>query len=182
VRKERVALEDDADVPILRRDAGDALTAEANGAGRRLLEAGKQPKRRRLPTARGTDEREELAGLDGKGDVLDGELTLVTTSRTTPIAVAGPSRRPIKRWMAMGMVNWLVPVDKTIVAENSPMEMAKAKAAPATTAGQTSGSSMSVSTRARGAPSARADSTSERSSPSNPGATVRTTNGYPETA
>ena len=76
------------------------------------------------------------------------------------MAVAGPSRRPMNRSIATGIVYASAPVASTTVEVNSPIEMANANAAPATTAGQTKGSSTSRITRAREAPSARADSTS----------------------
>ena len=69
-----------------------------------------------------------------------------------------------------------------MVESNSPMLMATANAAPATTPVQTSGSSMSTSARVLVAPSERADSTSRPSSRAKSGATFRVTKGYAPTA
>lgn len=63
------------------------------------------------------------------------------------------------------------------VESNSPMLIANANAAPATTPGHTSGNSTSHSARPRLAPSARADSTTRLSTAASIGATFRTTNG-----
>src|SRR5262249_33669479 len=62
--KQRVRLEDDAEASLARRYAVDHPTIEEDVAAVRRLEAGDQPKRRRLAAARSTDEGDELAGAD----------------------------------------------------------------------------------------------------------------------
>ena len=47
-------------------DAGDVLAADEQLARLVLVEAGDQPQQRRLARARGPEQREELAGLDGE--------------------------------------------------------------------------------------------------------------------
>jgi len=75
VRKEREVLEDDAGVTSLGRDeavlVGDRLAGEGDDALARLLEARDHPQRRRLPTARGAEERQQFAAFDLQRDVLD---------------------------------------------------------------------------------------------------------------
>ena len=64
---------DRIDVTPVRREIGDVAVAEVDRAVARLLEAADHAKRRRLPAARGTKEREEAPAryLEGKG--IDGD-------------------------------------------------------------------------------------------------------------
>ena len=64
VRIQRVVLKDHRDVPLLGREVVDHLAVEANRPRRRFLEAGDHPERRRLATARRTDQNHELALVD----------------------------------------------------------------------------------------------------------------------
>jgi hypothetical protein len=61
VREERVVLEDRVDVAFVRRPARDVLAGEEHAPRVRLLEAGDDPQRRRLPRPRGAEHGEELA-------------------------------------------------------------------------------------------------------------------------
>src|SRR5580704_1456894 len=72
VREERVALEDHADVPTVRRLAGQVAALEEDGPGRRLLEAGDHHERARLARAARPEQRDELAARDVETDPVDG--------------------------------------------------------------------------------------------------------------
>src|SRR5262249_47040134 len=72
VGEQRVALEDDADVALVRLAARQILAAELDDATGRLLEAGDHHERRRLPGAARAEEREELALRDVEADAVDG--------------------------------------------------------------------------------------------------------------
>src|SRR5262249_4940053 len=61
VREQGVALEDRVDRALARRRAHDVLAVEQDLAGRRLLESGDHPQRRRLAASRGPEQREEPA-------------------------------------------------------------------------------------------------------------------------
>ena len=67
VREQRVGLEHHADVALVRRPVGDVLAVDRDRAGRRLLEAGDHPQRRRLAAAGRAEERHELALLGRRG-------------------------------------------------------------------------------------------------------------------
>ena len=69
VREQRIALEHHADVAPGRADVGDVAVADQDAAGRRRLEAGDQAERRRLAAARGAEQGDEAAGLDGEAHV-----------------------------------------------------------------------------------------------------------------
>ena len=71
VREERVALEDGVDVTPVRREIGDVAVAEVDRAVARLLEAADHAERRRLPAARGTEEREEAPARHLEREVVD---------------------------------------------------------------------------------------------------------------
>src|SRR5205085_3200986 len=71
VREERVVLEDGVDVALVRRPAGHVRSGELDPAGIGPLEPRDQPQRSRLPGARGTEEREELAPRDREVDAVD---------------------------------------------------------------------------------------------------------------
>ena len=71
VREQRVVLEDRVDVALVGRRAGDVDALEAQGPGRRGLEAGDHAQGRGLAAARGAEEREELARGDREAGVVD---------------------------------------------------------------------------------------------------------------
>ena len=71
VREQRVVLEHHAGVPLVRRPVGDVVVAEVDVTGGREVEAGHHAQRRRLAAAARPEQREELAGSDGDGDVID---------------------------------------------------------------------------------------------------------------
>jgi hypothetical protein len=70
VRPERVALEDHAHLPLVRRHerapvgVDDDAIAHADASARGALETGQAPQRRRLAAARGAEQGDELAGSD----------------------------------------------------------------------------------------------------------------------
>ncbi len=70
VRKERVALEDDADVALVRRQARELAPIERDGARIRRREAGHDPEQRGLAAARGAEQRHELGLADRKIDAV----------------------------------------------------------------------------------------------------------------
>ena len=72
VRVQGVALEDHRDVAVTWREIGDVAPADPDLAGRDLLEPRDRAQQRRLPAARGTDQRDELAVLDPQRDVVHG--------------------------------------------------------------------------------------------------------------
>ena len=72
VRIERVVLEDHGDVAILGIEIGDQLVADIDVAAAHRDQPGHEIERRRLAAARRADEGDELAILDGQGDVIDG--------------------------------------------------------------------------------------------------------------
>ena len=73
VREQRVVLEDRVDAAAVRRDAGDRLAGEEDLAGRRLLEAGDHPERRRLAAARRAEQARERAAGDPERHRVDGD-------------------------------------------------------------------------------------------------------------
>src|SRR5690606_7997979 len=105
VREQRVVLEHHARVAFVRRLPGDVVVAEVDTPGRRKVEPGDHPQRRRLPAAAGPQQGEELPVSDRQIDVVDGGLA--TRSRehlahgveadldhVSPSAARGPGRRP----------------------------------------------------------------------------------------
>lgn len=72
VREERVALEDRVDGAFVRRQGGDVLVAETDGARRRVLESGDHPQRGGLSAAGGAEQGEERALRDGQVQRVDG--------------------------------------------------------------------------------------------------------------
>ena len=76
MRPERIGLEDDADIAVLRRHvpavAGHQSPVEADRTAGQRVEAGDQAKQGRLAAARRAEQRDELARPDLEGDVVDG--------------------------------------------------------------------------------------------------------------
>ena len=77
VREQRVRLEHRVDVAAVGRGAEHALSGDADVAGIRLFESGDHPQCRRLPAAGRAEQRDELAGLDREGQIIDRELIAV---------------------------------------------------------------------------------------------------------
>jgi hypothetical protein len=73
VRVERVALEDHGDVALRGGDVVDDAAADPELAGGDRLEAGDHPQRGALAASRGAHEDDELAGVDGEVDAVDGD-------------------------------------------------------------------------------------------------------------
>ena len=69
--EQRIALEDEADVPLLHREAERILAAEEHPARGRELEPGEDAKERRLARAGRPEQRHQLAGLDLERDVME---------------------------------------------------------------------------------------------------------------
>ena len=78
MRKQRELLEDDADTALFRCGelprTGDDVAVQANLAAVGAVESGDQPQGRRLPTARGAEQGENLTLLDRQREVLDDRL------------------------------------------------------------------------------------------------------------
>ena len=70
MRKQRVALENSADVAAVGWDVVDTRSIQQNLAARRLLESGDQTERRRLPAPRSAQERIEPTGFQRERDVV----------------------------------------------------------------------------------------------------------------
>ncbi len=69
--KQRIALEHDADPPLLGRHTEERLAIQLDVAGSGLGESGDRHQDRRLSQSRGTQERNELAALYLQGDIID---------------------------------------------------------------------------------------------------------------
>ena len=76
VREQGIALEDGVDGALLGRDRRDVLPVDQHPAAGRPLEATDHPQRRRLAAPRGTEQGEELAGLDVEVDAVDRQLVV----------------------------------------------------------------------------------------------------------
>jgi len=89
MRKQRIALEHDADVAPVRRQPGDVLPVERDAALVGPHQPGHDPQQRGLAAARGTEQRDELAaghrevdavehggGAEGLGRSRDGQESL----------------------------------------------------------------------------------------------------------
>src|SRR5690606_24405963 len=63
VRKERIGLEDEADLPFVGRQPRDVAIADPDGAAARLHQPGHHAQDRCLAASRGAEERDELAFL-----------------------------------------------------------------------------------------------------------------------
>jgi hypothetical protein len=68
MRIERIGLEHHGKPPLGRCSTGHVAAVDLDRAGRRVFKAGDQPQKRRLSTARGTDEDDELALVDRQVD------------------------------------------------------------------------------------------------------------------
>ncbi len=71
MRKEGIALEDDAEIALLGRQVGDRHAVQPDDALGRLHEAGDRHQYRRLARAGGAEQGDELAGGDGERHVVD---------------------------------------------------------------------------------------------------------------
>jgi hypothetical protein len=74
VRKQRVALKDDAEAALGRLDGNEVVAFEGDGPGRRGVEARDHLQRRRLAAARRSEKRYELALADGERQLIDRNL------------------------------------------------------------------------------------------------------------
>ena len=70
VGKQRIRLEDDAEIAQARRDADEACTVLRHFAGIGRLEAGDDPQQRGLAAARRTEKADEFAFVDVQADVV----------------------------------------------------------------------------------------------------------------
>ena len=78
VRRDRLLGQDaDAGGDGTCRQAGDVLTVEQHGAGRRREQAGKAAQQRRLATGVGADDRRHLAGRDRERETIDDHPVVV---------------------------------------------------------------------------------------------------------
>ena len=85
VGEERVALEDDAEVPAVGGDGQDRLPVQEDVAGGRVDEPGHHHERRRLPGAARAEQRDELARRDGQVHGADGrDLAIVPAQPHEP--------------------------------------------------------------------------------------------------
>ncbi|MNV67920.1 hypothetical protein D3C71_1607410 [compost metagenome] len=74
MRVQRIALEHHRQVALARGLVGDVAAVQHQGAAVDIFEPRNQPQQRGLATARGADEDDELALLDGEVDALDGAM------------------------------------------------------------------------------------------------------------
>jgi hypothetical protein len=92
VPEERVVLEDEADASLARVAIGGVLVLEDDRAAIGALEPRDDAQERRLARARRPEQRDELAGIDGKADVVDrgetaeglGDVANLDTHRPKP--------------------------------------------------------------------------------------------------
>src|ERR1700720_4645872 len=73
MREQRVVLEDETDVAAVCGEVGPIAAAKADAPGVGRLVTGNHSQRRRLAAARGSQQREELAGPDVEHDVARSE-------------------------------------------------------------------------------------------------------------
>ncbi|MGY3407375.1 hypothetical protein ACVWZV_003488 [Bradyrhizobium sp. GM5.1] len=72
MREQRVVLEHDADIALVRRHPGDVAAAEQDRSARWQDEAAEDAEQRRLAGAGGAEQGDELAGGDIEGHVVEG--------------------------------------------------------------------------------------------------------------
>ena len=81
VREQRVILEHDADVALVRRHEGDVAVAEMDRAGRGLDEAAEDAEQRGLSGPRRPEQRDELTRRDLERDVIERADRVVILAR-----------------------------------------------------------------------------------------------------
>ena len=94
MREQRVVLEDHADVAAMRRHAHDLAAADADRAGGGPGEAGDGHEQGRLARARGAEQGDELARLDGQRDIVDGLGRAVVLAQPGDLDRQGATRWP----------------------------------------------------------------------------------------
>ena len=92
VRKQRVVLERDADVSLVRRQTGNLPPAEPDLARRRRLESGNHPERGGLAAAARADQADDVALVGGERGIVDREMTAETLAY---VAKLEPAHRPL---------------------------------------------------------------------------------------
>ena len=107
-REQAVGLEDHAHVALVRRGAGDVLAVDEQRAGRRLVEPGQQPQRRRLAAARRPEQghaarRVRWSGRDRRGrrsspNTRRDPAVLDRRARAAPPAARRSGARPGRGW------------------------------------------------------------------------------------
>ena len=78
VREQRVALEHEAEVPLMQRHMGVVLSVEEEVALHRLREAADQAERRGFATAAGAEEADQLALLDVQVQILQNDVLSIS--------------------------------------------------------------------------------------------------------
>src|SRR5918992_2888158 len=98
VWEERVRLEDGVHVPLVGREVRDVVAADQHLALVGPFEAGDQAKRRRLPTARWAEQRQELAAVDVEIEPVDGDDVVEALRHATELDVelAHATRSPLR--------------------------------------------------------------------------------------
>jgi hypothetical protein len=94
----RIVLEDEADIPSLRRDSGRRDAIYDHRAGVRLFEAADDPEQRGFPTAAWAEERGEPAAADLNGHVVErsdpaeglADVNCRYAHRLIPVVMIGP--------------------------------------------------------------------------------------------
>jgi hypothetical protein len=94
----RIVLEDEADIPPLRRDSGCGDAIYDHRAGVRLFEAADDPQQRGFPTATWAEERREPAAADLNGHVVErsepaeglADVNCRYSHRLIPVVMIGP--------------------------------------------------------------------------------------------
>ena len=91
VGEQRIGLEHHSDLALVGRQRRDVLALDEDGAGGRALEAGDHAQDRGLAAARGAEQRDELALVEGEVDALD---DLVVLEGLGEVVDAGGMVRP----------------------------------------------------------------------------------------
>src|SRR3989442_2276569 len=119
VGEQRVVLEDDADVALVRLAARQILAAELYDAAGGLLEARDHHQRRRLPRAARAEEREELALRDVEADSIDGVDAAVVGLHQTVELQVGQYQAPARGTMSASTTTHPAPVSLTTIGFTS---------------------------------------------------------------
>ena len=95
VRKQRVGLEDDAEIAVRRRQIGDLLVGLEDPARRLDVEPGDRPQQRGLAAAGGPEETDELPRKYLEGDVLQRGERAELLAQPLDAQIRGAGRRGV---------------------------------------------------------------------------------------
>ena len=100
MRKQRVVLEDHADVALPRRNGGDVVLADTHGAGARAEQAGDDPQDRRLAAAARPQDRGDRSRGHLEADVLDDDGAGIGVADAGDREALSESRRRNSRFIS----------------------------------------------------------------------------------